>query len=230
MAMRCSLRHNSALINYFLVTMNKTLVSITLSIVIILIFGALVFNKAQRVDLPPVKQINIEGQPTIGEGKITIVAFEDMKCSNCKRYAEEIYPYIKSHYIDTGKAQYVLIPLAFIQNSPPAGNAALCVYHQRPELFFEYVDYLYRHQPDEALDWATAETLTHFAQEVPGIDMQTFATCIQNNTYYTQLQQNLGLAGKVMGDTVQTPSLYINGYLISPMTIEQIEKIVNTIK
>ncbi len=210
--------------------MNKTLVSITLSILAILIIGVLIFNKAQRVDLPPVKQINIEGQPTIGQGKITIVAFEDMKCSNCKRYDTEIYPYIKSHYIDTGKAQYVLIPLAFIQNSIPAGNAALCVYHQKPELFFAYVDYLYQHQPNEALDWATPETLTQFAQQVPGIDIPALTTCMQNNTYYTQLQQNLGLAGKVMGDTVQTPTLYINGYLISPMTIEQIDKVVGVLK
>ena len=210
--------------------MNKTLVSITLSILAILILGILVFNKTHRIELSPVKQINIEGQPTIGQGNITIVAFEDMKCSNCKRYDEEIYPYIKSHYIDTGKAQYALIPLAFIQNSMPAGNAALCVYHQKPELFFDYVDYLYQHQPDEALDWATPETLTQFAQQVPGINIPALATCIQNNTYYTQLEQNLGLAGKVMGDTVQTPSLYINGYAITPMTIEQVEKIVSTLK
>lgn len=210
--------------------MNKTLVSITLSILAILILAVLVFNKTQRIDLPAAKQINIEGQPTIGQGKISIVAFEDMKCSNCKRYDTEIYPYLKSHYIDTGKAQYTLIPLAFIQNSMPAGNAALCVYHQKPELFFTYVDYLYQHQPNEALDWATPETLTQFAQQVAGIDMQAFVTCIKNNTYYTQLQQNLGLAGKVMGDTVQTPTLYINGYVVTPMTIEQIEKIISTLK
>lgn len=210
--------------------MNKTLVSITLSILAILLLGVLAFNKAQRVDLPPQKQINIEGQPSMGQGTITFVAFEDMKCSNCKRYDQEIYPHIKSQYIDTGKARYVLIPLAFLNNSMPAGNAALCVYHQKSELFFEYVDYLYRHQPDEALDWATPETLIEFAQHVSGIDISALTTCIQNHTYYTQLQQNLGLAGEVMGDTVQTPSLYINGYLVTPMTIEQIEKLSTALK
>lgn len=210
--------------------MNKTLVSITLSIVAIIILVVLVMNKIQRVDLPPANQINIERQPSIGQGPIIFVAFEDMKCSNCKRYDEEIYPYIKSHYIDTAKARYVLVPLAFLHNSMPAGNAALCVYHQKPELFFDYVDYLYRHQPNEALDWATPETLTQFAQQVPGIDITALSTCIKNNTYYTQLQQNLGLAGKVMGDTVQTPSLYINGYLINPITVEQIEKVVGSLK
>jgi protein-disulfide isomerase len=208
--------------------MNKTLVSITLSILAIMFIGLLVFNKTHRVDLPPQKQINIEGQPIIGQGKIIIVAFEDMKCANCKRFDEEIYPYIKTHYIDTAKARYVTIPLAFIPNSTPAGNAALCVYHQQPALFFSYVNYLYQHQPDEALDWATPDILTQFAQQVPGIDIQAFATCIKNNTFYTQLQQNLGIAGQVMGDTVQTPTLYINGYLVTPMTIEQIEKIANT--
>jgi protein-disulfide isomerase len=210
--------------------MHKTLVSITLSILVIFIFGALVFNKVHRIDLPPAVQIDIADQPTLGQGKIMVVAFEDMKCSNCKAYDQVIYPFIKSHYIDTGKVSYTLIPLAFIQNSMPAGNAALCVYHQKPALFFEYVDYLYQHQPDEALDWATAETLTEFAQHVPGIDIPALSECIQNNTYYTQLQQNLGVAGKVMGETVQTPSLYINGHLVSPMTIEQIEKVVQTLK
>lgn len=210
--------------------MNKKLVSITLSFLAILIFAALILNKTQRVTLSPTKQINIEGQPTLGAGKITMVVFEDMKCSNCKIYNQVIYPFIKSHYIDTGKATYVLIPLAFIQNSIPAGNAALCVYHQKPELFFEYVDYLYQHQPDEALNWAMPETLTEFAQHISGIDLAQFSTCIKNNTYYTQLQQNLGLARKVMGDTVQTPTLYINGNVVTPMTIEQIDKTVNALK
>jgi len=210
--------------------MNKTLVSITLSILVVLLVGALIFNKVHRVDLPSAKQINIDGQPTIGEGKMTIVAFEDMKCSNCKRYNAEIDPYIQSHYIETGKARYVMIPLAFINNSIPAGNAALCVYHQKPALFFSYVDYSYQHQPNEALDWATPELLTQYAQQIPGIDMQAFTSCVKNHTYYTQLQQNLGLAGKVMGDTIQTPMLYINGYAINPLSIEQIEKVVSTQK
>ncbi len=204
--------------------MNKKLVSITLSILAVLILGALVFYKTQRVDLPPAVQIDISGQPHTGNGTTIIVAFEDMKCSNCKIYNEVIYPFIQSHYIDSGKATYVMIPLAFLHNSIPAGNAALCAYHQKPELFFSYVDYVYQHQPDEALDWATPETLTEFAQHVPGIDMSALTTCIHNNTYYTQLEQNLAIAGKAMGDTIQTPSLYIDGHLVSPITAAHIDK------
>lgn len=205
--------------------MNKTLVSITLTILIILLIGGLIFYKSQKLELPNPVYIDSTNQPKIGNGKINIVVFEDMKCGNCKQYNQSIYPYIQSHYINTNKATYTLIPLAFIQHSMPAANAALCVYHQKENLFFSYVDYLYQHQPNEALDWATPETLIRFAQSIPGIDIEKLETCIKENTYYTQLEQNLNLAAKLMNGQVQTPSLYINGYAVNPMTIAQVAMI-----
>ncbi|MCD8543185.1 MAG: thioredoxin domain-containing protein [Gammaproteobacteria bacterium] len=124
------------------------------------------------------------------------------------------------------KATYVVIPLAFLPNSAPAGNAALCVFHQSPALFFDYIDHLYRHQPDEALDWATSDILLNFAEHVTGINLGSLQECMEQHQYYTQLQQNLSLASHIMGDTVQTPSLYINGRIVSPLTKEEIDRMV----
>lgn len=206
--------------------MNRKLVTITLIVLVLFIIAFLALQKAQRIELPPAVSIDTTDQPSVGTGKITMVTFEDMKCSNCKRYDMEIYPYIKEHYIDTQRARYVMIPLAFLNNSMPAGNAALCVYHQNAALFFDYVNTLYQHQPNEALDWATPEVLTQFAQQVPNINLKDFIACVNNHTYYKQLQKNLKLASTVMGDTVKTPTLYINGYLVNPLTTVQINRMI----
>jgi len=206
---------------------NKTLISLTIAVLSVVIFVGLVFYKVDHADVMPAVTIDISNQPKIGSGDITMVAFEDMKCTNCKVYNDRLYSYIKSHYIDTGKASYVIIPLAFLPNSAPAGNAALCVFHQSPILFFDYIDYLYRHQPDEALDWATSNILLDFAEHITGINMVELQNCMKKHTYYTQLQQNLSLASKIMGDTVQTPSLYINGRIVSSLTKEDIDRMVS---
>lgn len=206
---------------------NKTLVSLTIAVLSVFIFIGLVFYKVEHVQTITAVTIDTSNQPKIGSGDITMIAFEDMKCTNCKIYNDRLYSYIKSQYIDTGKASYIIIPLAFLPNSAPAGNAALCVFHQSPALFFDYIDYLYTHQPDEALDWATSDILLNFAGHLSGINLASLKECMEQHQYYTQLQQNLSLASKIMGDTVQTPSLYVNGRLVSPLTKEEVDRMVS---
>lgn len=207
--------------------MHKKLTLITLILLGIVIIFWLAVKKARVIDLPPAIAIDTTGQPAIGSGAVTMVAFEDMKCSNCKRYNDEIYTQIKTRYIDTQRVRYVVIPLAFLPGSLSAGNAALCVFHlhQNAELFFNFMDYIYQHQPDEALDWATPTILIQFARAVPGIDIASFTNCVNQMPYAMALQHNLQLAAKIMGNAVQTPMLYINGHRITTLTMEYIDKV-----
>src|SRR3990167_9811540 len=146
-----------------------------------------------RKHLPMPVTLAVNGQPTLGnpKAKIHLVVFEDLKCANCARFNNEVMPYLKKQYIDTGIAKYTLINLAFIPGSLPAANAAHCVYQQSNTLFFDYVDYIYHHQPPENKNWATIPALLNYANAIKGIDGDKLAQCLVNSPYDQFIQNNL---------------------------------------
>ena len=182
--------------------------------------------------LPKAVVIDTSHQPTIGNtnARLHFVAFEDLKCSNCARFTNEIFPYIQKHFINTGAAKYTFINLAFIQGSMPAANAAHCVYKQNKKLFFPWVDYIYKHQPPEDQNWATIPVLLDFANKIPGIHTDSLATCLVQRPYDQLIQNNLKQAAKLMPTAVATPTVYINGVVVHPLTKEQIDTVVAAVK
>lgn len=202
----------------------------------LLIAGTIIFYFIRpiiiRDHLPKPISIDTTNQPTLGKShvKIHLVAFEDLKCSNCARFNVEIFPYIKKQLIDTGIANYTMINLAFVPGSMPAANAARCVYAQNKKLFFDFTEYLFQNQPPENQDWATIPALMIDAGKIKGINTDQLAQCMINNSYEAFIQNNLKIAMKAMGQEVQTPALYINGIKVDPLTKKQINIIIGAIK
>lgn len=201
-----------------------------IGIVIILVIALIIFLFSphhKRLPTAPGKHINTQGQPTIGarNAPIHIVAFEDLKCSNCMRFNTTLLPKIINHYIKPGLARYTVITLAFVPGSPPAANAALCVRAQQPTAFFDYVKKIYDNQPPENENWATIPKLMAFAQGIKGINLNKLADCLVQNRFENQLTKNLALAGNVMGkQQIATPSIFINGRQVTPLTWSQLQR------
>ena len=76
----------------------------------------------------------LQGEPTLGEptAPITIVEFSDFECSYCRRFHEQVFPQLKSEYIDTGMVRFVHkdLPLPFHPHALPAAAAARCAGEQ----------------------------------------------------------------------------------------------------
>lgn len=211
----------------------KFLVIIT-SIIFVLIIGL----GSYFHHTTPVKAIHVdsEGQPTIGytKAKIHVIVFEEPKCSNCKQYNEEIYPKIKQDFIDTNKIQYTVIPVSFLPGSMPAANALLAVFYNEPDypnspLFFTFLDYMYRNEPAEHLDWATTEALVKMAKDAsPAIDTINLKNCLEKETHRIKIVKNTDYGKKIMDGVISTPTLYVNGVKIEELTYsnikDQIEK------
>jgi len=199
-------------------------------IAIVLILFFMLRKPAQQ--LPAPVQINTTNQPTLGNANapIHVVAFEDLKCANCMRFDTRIFPKLKKDYIDTGRAKYTLINLAFIPGSEPAAQAARCVYDQSTPLFFNFVDYVYHHQPPETANWATIPHLMSMASNVKGINTQQLMQCLAANKHQHIAAQNMKVAEKIMPDGVATPSVYVNGVAVIPLTWNQLNYVISTFK
>lgn len=182
--------------------------------------------------LPKPVSINTTNEPTIGnpDAKIHFVVFEDLKCSNCARFSNEIFPSIQKEFIDTGIARYTMINLAFLPGSMPAANAAHCIYKQNPTLFFDYIKAIYKNQPPENENWATIPKLMIIASGIKGINSDQLASCLVQSPYDQLIQNNLKEAIKVMNRNVATPTLYINGIKVEPLTMSHIKEMVSALK
>ena len=98
--------------------------TLMIAIILVIIAGVLYLILSPTkptMALPSAVTIDTSNQPTEGnpQAKLTIVAFEDLKCSNCMRYNQTIFPNIENNYIKTGKANYTIINLAFIPGPMP---------------------------------------------------------------------------------------------------------------
>src|SRR3990167_10099812 len=159
----------------------KISVLFVISIVILGVVGFFIVKPIlYKSDLPKPVTINTINQPMIGnpKAKIHFVVFEDLKCSNCARFNNTVFPYLKKKYIETSQANYTMINLAFIPGSMPAANAARCIYMQNNALFFDYIDAIYKNQPPEDSDWATVPKLMIIASRIKAIQSDQLAQCL----------------------------------------------------
>ncbi len=210
----------------------KTLIWVTIAI-FVLIMGMMLSLFGEK--LPEAITISTKGQPTIGYPKapVQVVVFKEPKCINCKEFNDNIYPKIKEDFIDTNKVKYTVIPVSFLPGSMPAATSLLCVYYADPlypnnELFFTYLDYMYDHQPPEHLDWATLDKLTQMAHSAsPAINTQKLRKCIERETYRVKIEQNNSYGRKIMGGTLSTPTVYVNGILVKELSYSAIQKLIN---
>jgi len=208
----------------------KSLMTVIIILAVIIVIALFFFRPDAK--LPKQVQINTKDQPTMGNpnAKIHIVAFEDLKCHNCMRYNVQIFPKIYKKYIKSDKAKYTVINVAFIPGSMPAANAARCLYKQNKKFFFPYVKYIYNHQPAEAKNWATIPNLVSYASHIPGVNKKQLSECIYKSPYTHLINNNLKIGMGVMKGVVQTPTIYINGYVVKPLTMDRIDRIIKAVK
>lgn len=214
----------------------KTPKILVLTTSLILFLMSLIVVQAHQEELPSAIEITTEGQPTLGYKKapVHVVIFEEPKCPDCKNYNNTVFPSIKKEFIDTNKIVYTVIPVSFLSNSMPAAIALLCVYHQDAEypnrdLFFTYLDYMYRHQPPEDTDWATDSTLKKFAKAAsPAISLEELSNCIDKQGHRIQIEKNTQYGSKLMTDGLGTPTIYVDGIKLEEETYSHVSKVIKS--
>lgn len=209
--------------------MKKVVISVIIAVAL-LIGGYFAFRS--ETPLPAPVAIDTKNQPTLGNNKarVHIVAFEDLKCGNCMRFSTTLFPKIKQAYIDSGVAKFSFINLAFIHGSMPAANAARCVYNQNPKLFFDFVETIFQNQPPENEDWATVPFLLNTATKIPGVDQDKLGQCILRSPHDEFINNNMAQAMRIMNGAVATPTVYVNGVLVKPLTMKQLDAVIAAVK
>jgi protein-disulfide isomerase len=149
---------------------------------------------------------------------VTIDLYGDFRCSACFQFTEGgTAAAINDQLVATGKAKLVWHDFTVIDlmdkthASRDAANAAWCAADQNK--FWVMHDWLYANQsPTEAPDAFTTGRLLAIG-EAAGLDMATFAPCVQSGTHDKDIAaEQSSLPAAVAGHG--TPSVLVNGVYV----------------
>ncbi len=147
----------------------------------------------------------------LGNPSSQIIVFEysSPTCTHCAYFHKEIFPAIKTKYIDTGKVAYIIRPLISSKQDLDAAILTRCV---PPEQFLKLVTILYEKQDSWAFNTNYREILTNIGQ-LATLTPEQYTNCLTNNAvadFFINNTRAITRLPKFMG----TPSFVIDGSLL----------------
>jgi protein-disulfide isomerase len=142
------------------------------------------------------------------DASVTIIEYASMTCPHCAHFNNEVFPKIKSEYIDTGKVRYVFREFPLDEVALAASTMARCVAQDDAPKYFALVDLLFKGQKD--LVEAPLATINRIGKQA-GSSEAAIKACVDGDPS-TKRKINAGLEYaseklKVGG----TPTFFING-------------------
>lgn len=165
---------------------------------------------------------------------ITMIEFSDFQCPYCRSFYNETLPLLKKNFIDKGLMKFVYRDLPIVSlghtGAYPAANAAECARKQGgDEIFFAFHDLIFEGQNEKGSGTVsiTQDELTAYAERLD-LDMNAFQTCQDNESYYSEIENDLNAARAV--GMRGTPTFVINGQMVKgAQTYSVFEELLNSL-
>jgi protein-disulfide isomerase len=148
----------------------------------------------------------------LGEAKapVTIFEFASMSCPHCAAFEQNVFPMLRSKYIDTGKVRYVFREFPLDIKAASASVLARCIANGDAEKFFGAIDMMFKQQ--DALMEQTKETMLAIGKEA-GLDDQGVESCVGDQSAMDRLSADETFAAKQL-KVDATPTFFINGKMV----------------
>lgn len=142
------------------------------------------------------------------DAPVTIVEVSDYGCGHCRNFNLSTAGVLDETYVATDEVRWISLPYALRPDTAPAAESALCAAEQ--DSYWDYHHALFEQQGSNV-----ALTRAGFLQaaEDLGLDVDAFATCLDDGRYTETVQNNMTIAAQA--GVTGTPSFFINGQLMS---------------
>jgi protein-disulfide isomerase len=153
----------------------------------------------------------LDVQPTdlvIGQASapITLIEYASLTCSHCRDFHLKTLPEIKTNWLDTGKAKYVLRDMPWDNLALGMAKLARCVPPAQQTAMYQA---LFTAQPTILANSNPLTALVPVAQQA-GLSAAQTEACIRNNALQTQIEATKK-AGYDQLNVRGTPTLFVNG-------------------
>jgi protein-disulfide isomerase len=153
---------------------------------------------------------------------VTVTEYASMTCPHCAAFNENVFPKIKSEYIDSGKVRYVFREFPLDIKAAAGSMLARCIAKDDSGKYFAVIDMLFKQQND----WVTkntTETLTRIGKQA-GLSQQAVEDCLKDQALLDKIAGDQKFANEVL-KVNSTPTFFINGEMIRGETsFEEFDK------
>ena len=143
---------------------------------------------------------------------VTITEYASMTCPHCAAFNADVFPKIKSTYVDTGKIRYVFHEFPLDPIAAASSVLSRCIANGDSAKFFAVTDMLFKQ------DWSKVtkprETLNLIGKQA-GLDERQVETCLKDDTLFNGIVASRTNAAKLGVNA--TPTFLINGEKIVGM-------------
>jgi protein-disulfide isomerase len=153
---------------------------------------------------------------------ITITEFASMTCPHCAAFNADVFPKIKSAYIDTGKIRYVFREFPLDIKAAAGSMLSRCIAKDDAGKYFAVTDMLFKQQSDWVMK-NTTETLSRIGKQA-GLSQQAIDDCLKDQALLDKIAADQKFANEVL-KVNSTPTFFINGEMIKGETsFEEFDK------
>ncbi|WP_084030980.1 DsbA family protein [Bradyrhizobium paxllaeri] len=171
-------------------------------------------NVAKPVSLPNIA-IGSEKAP------VTITEYSSMSCPHCAAFGQNVFPMLRSKYIDTGKVRFVFREFPLDIKAAAASILARCIGKGDSEKYLAAVELLFKLQ--DRLMTQTKETLLYVGKQ-HGMSEEDVKTCEEDQAQFDKLSNDQQYAHRELKVT-STPTFFLNGVkLQGSMSFEELEE------
>jgi protein-disulfide isomerase len=162
----------------------------------------------------------VQGSPA---ASVTIIEYASMTCVHCAAFHELTWPELKTKYVDSGKAKFILREFPLDPLATAAFMLARCAGTDKRNLL---VDQLFSQQKTWAFVDKPIEPLLAIVKTL-GMSQVDFETCLKNQDLYEQVSQSRERAAEAF-NIDSTPTFFINGRkLTGELTIGDFDKVLD---
>jgi len=169
---------------------------------------------AKPVSLPDIA-IGSEKAP------ITITEYSSMSCPHCAAFGQNVFPMLRSKYIDTGKVRFVFREFPLDIKAAAASILARCIGKGDSEKYLGAVEMLFKLQ--DRLMAQTKDTLIYVGKQ-HDMSEQDVKICEEDQAQFDKLSADQQYAHRELKVT-STPTFFLNGVrLQGSMSFEELEE------
>ena len=163
-------------------------------------------------DEVPVEELMKPGPlPDLVLGKadapVTIVEYASLTCSHCAAFHNNVYPALKTKYIDTGKVRFILREFPLDNLAAGAAMLARCA---GGDATYAMLEVLFKTQEKWAFVRGSAVLELFKLAQQAGFTQERFDTCLNDKNTLELIVAARDKAGKEFGVN-STPTFFING-------------------
>ena len=157
----------------------------------------------------------------LAKAPVAIVEYASMSCPHCAGFEQNVFPMLKSKYIDTGKVRFVFREFPLDVKAVAASMLARCIAGDDAGKYFGAVEALFKAQ-DQLMEHTT-DILKQIGKQLAGMREAAVETCVRD-----QMLDKLKADQKYAFETLKvdaTPTFFVNGEkLRGAMSFEELDQ------